>query len=90
MLGELVREASARLVVMAGGGIRAENVQELVADSGVGEVHVRLTKLAHSDTPARGALRFRKALPDDEGAWEETDEERVRRFVMSIAARKPS
>jgi hypothetical protein len=31
--------------------------------------------------PANDSIRLRKALPDDEGAWEETDEERIREFV---------
>ena len=29
----------------------------------------------------RPGVKVRKPLPDDEAAWEETDEDRVRRFV---------
>ena len=86
-LADLVRQAGSRLVVMAGGGIREDNVRSLVSVSGVREVHVRLTRLAHAgQLPAPRKLRVRKPLPQDEEAWEETDEERVRTFVRTVAA----
>ena len=85
-LAELVRHAGSRLIVMAGGGVREENVRRLVSASGVREVHVRLTRLTRGeDPPARGGLRVRKPLPEDEAAWEETDEQRVRSFVRTMA-----
>ena len=84
-LAELVRQAGSRLVVMAGGGVREENVRTLVSVSGVREVHVRLTRLTHGgERPARRDLRLRRPLPDDEAAWEETDEQRVRSFVSTV------
>jgi len=50
----------------------------------VREVHVRLTRLTRGDgLPLRPGLTVRKALPDDEAAWEETDEARIRRFVAA-------
>ena len=86
-LAELVRLADSRLVVMAGGGVREENVRTLVSVSGVREVHVRLTRLTNgSEPPSRRSLRLRKSLPEDEAAWEETDEQRVRSFVRTVAA----
>jgi copper homeostasis protein len=85
VIGELVRQAGSRLIVIAGGGIRENNVRDLVSVSGVTEVHVRLTRLASSGkTPAGRDLRIRKALPDDDTAWEETDEARVRSFITTI------
>ena len=84
-LAELVRQAGSRLVVMAGGGVREENVRTLVSLSGVREVHVRLTRLTHGgEQPARRDLRLRRPLPEDEAAWEETDEQRVRSFVSTV------
>ena len=81
-LASLVDRAAGRIVVMAGGGVRDENVREIVSATGVREVHVRLTRLTRGGGPAlRPGVRVRKALPDDEAAWEETDETRVRRFV---------
>lgn len=41
-IATLTRQAAARIVVMAGGGIRAHNVAAVVARSGVTEVHAHL------------------------------------------------
>jgi copper homeostasis protein len=81
-IGSLVKAAGTRLVVVAGGGIREENVAELVRRSGVREIHIRGTRLRHTTmAPLNARVRLRKNLPDDEGDWEETDEARVRAFV---------
>ncbi len=81
-LGALVRRAAGQIVVMAGGGVREETVQEIVRRSGVAEVHVRGTRSARvSMSPEKDGLRLRKALPADESVWEETDERRIRDFV---------
>jgi copper homeostasis protein len=88
MLGRLVGRAGTRIVVMAGGGVREENVRTLVSTSGVREVHVRLTRLTRGTAPqARGELRVRRPLPDDEAVWEETDEQRIRSFVQTVTRR---
>lgn len=85
-LAELVRQAGSRLVVMAGGGVREDNVRSLVSVSGVREVHVRLTRLTRGEEPlAHRGLAVRKPLPEDEAVWEETDEQRVRSFVRTVA-----
>jgi copper homeostasis protein len=85
VLAALVRQAGSRLVVLAGGGVREENVRRLVAVSGVREVHVRLTRVANSgEARAPRELRVRRPLPQDEVAWEETDEQRVRSFVQAL------
>jgi copper homeostasis protein len=84
-IGALVKRAGGSIVVMAGGSVREEDVQEVVQRSGVEEVHVRGTRVVAgasvvAATPV-GGIRFRKALPADERAWEETDERRIREFV---------
>jgi copper homeostasis protein len=86
-IADLVRQAGSRIVVMAGGGVRDENLRQLVATSGVREVHVRLMRLTNSGEEAtvRPGLRVRKSLPQDESAWEETDEHRVRSFVRTAS-----
>lgn len=81
-IGDLVRRAAGQIEVMAGGGVREETVQEIVHRSGVREVHVRGTRLARTRmTGGRDALRLRKAMPEDEFAFEETDEGRIRELV---------
>jgi copper homeostasis protein len=87
VLADLVRQAGSRLVVMAGGGVREGNVRQLVSVSGVREVHVRLTRLTQrGEAPARDGVRVRKPLPEDEAAWEETDEQLLWSFVRAAAA----
>jgi copper homeostasis protein len=84
-IGSLVKAAGTRLIMVAGGGIREENVAELVRRSGVREIHIRGTRLRHTTmTPLNARVRLRKNLPDDEGDWEETDEARVRAFVTLV------
>lgn len=80
-IAALVRRAGGQIAIMAGGGVREETVQEIVHRSGVGEVHVRGTKLVRTANATHGAIPLRKALPQDEAAWEETDEGRIREFV---------
>ena len=41
-LAKLVRQAGPRLTVLAGGGVRDDNVRKIVSRSGVREVHARL------------------------------------------------
>ena len=90
-LATLVRKAGSRVAVMAGGGVREENVRSLVSVTGVREVHVRLTRVTHGvETSTRRGVRMRKPLPDDEATWEETDEQRVRSFVRTLTAMRQS
>jgi copper homeostasis protein len=88
MLASLVRRGGERIVVMAGGSVREHDVGDVVVGTGVREVHVRLTRLTRGGgAPMRPGVRVRKALPEDEAAWEETDSDRVRLVVG--AARRP-
>ena len=80
-IARLVARAAGQITVMAGGGIREETVQEVVHRSGVGEVHVRGTRPARTEMTGGASLKLRKPFPVDEGAWEETDERRIREFV---------
>jgi copper homeostasis protein len=83
-LAKLVRKAGSRITVLAGGSVREENVDQLVSVSGVREVHVRLTRLRREDPQSPIELRLRRPLPEDDAAWEETDEQRVRSFVNHV------
>lgn len=81
-IAALVRRAAGQIEVMAGGGIREETVHELVARTNVQEVHVRGTRVVKAPmAQGREGVRLRKALPEDESAWEETSERRIKEIV---------
>ena len=80
-IAKLVTRAAGQIAVMAGGGVREETVQEIVHRSGVAEVHVRGTRPVRTAMTGGTEIKLRKAPPADEGAWEETDERRIREFV---------
>ena len=81
VLGALVRQAAGRIVVMAGGGVRADNVADLVARTGVAEVHLR----AVEKTPS--ASRFvNPALGYDDGFRLTTSADAIRAVRSALRA----
>jgi copper homeostasis protein len=87
LLRELVARAGDRIVVMAGAGVRAENVRALVEATGVREVH------ASARSPRASAMRFRNpraslGAAGPPGADYErlvTDETRVRALAEALS-----
>jgi copper homeostasis protein len=80
-IAALVSQAGERLRIIAGGRVRENNVREIIALTGVTEVHARIASLVCAGGSARTSLKLRKRLPDNEGAWEELDESRMRDLV---------
>jgi copper homeostasis protein len=79
---QLVDQARVRITVMAGGAVRENNVREIVARTGVTEIHARISSLTRpAGASAPRVVRLRKPLPEDENAWEELDEARMRSLV---------
>ncbi|HST82385.1 MAG TPA: copper homeostasis protein CutC [Kineosporiaceae bacterium] len=56
-LASLVEQANGRTSVLAGGGIRAHNVEGIVRGSGVREVHLRATPTAGGTTTSAEVVR---------------------------------
>lgn len=78
----LVQRSAGQIAVMAGGGVREETVQEIVRRTGASEVHVRgARQIRTPGSGMRDGVRFRKPLPEDESAFDETDERRIREYV---------
>ncbi|MBM3973852.1 MAG: copper homeostasis protein CutC [Planctomycetes bacterium] len=81
-----VQQARDRLIVMAGAGVRAENVRELVAMSGVREVHLSATNWRPSGMAyRRAAVPMGAAIAVDEYVVRETDGEMVARVVRAVS-----
>lgn len=90
-IARLVEQARGRIIVVAGGGVRENNVREIIDRTGVTEVHARITSTAAGIEPAvdRG-IGLRKPFPESETAHEEIDEKRMRRLVDLAAPRSTS
>jgi copper homeostasis protein len=80
-IGSLVNQADGRVRIVAGGGVRESNVQEIITLTGVDEVHARITSIVSPGGSALASLKLRKRMPDNEGAWDELDESRMRDLV---------
>lgn len=74
-----IEQAAGRIEVLPGGGIRAENVKELVARTGCEQVHLSLTTPARDPSAAGNpAVRFGVAAPPSELEYRATSEAGVR------------
>lgn len=83
-LAALVSRSAGRVAILAGGGLREAHVAEVVRRTGVREVHVRGSEVVRAElAESARAVRLRKPLPEDEAAWEETAEARIRGFVAA-------
>lgn len=66
MLGQLVSKASGRISILAGGGIRKENIRQIAGLSDVEEVHVSARRYAEPTVHYNSApVQFNSALPAD-------------------------
>ncbi len=71
--------AAGRIEVLPGGGINATNVARVVAETGVDQVHLSLTRAAPDpSTRANPAVRFAVDQPPNESEYRATDEQAVR------------
>jgi copper homeostasis protein len=65
-IGAMVRQAAGRICVMAGGGVRAANVQEIIQATGATEFHAALRASLASPMKFRGhKVRLGDAAVDD-------------------------
>ena len=81
VIAELVERARGRIIVMAGGGIRENNVREVISRTGVSEVHAGISAPTRSPSPDTTELKLRKSFPERELDWDELDEARMRQLV---------
>jgi copper homeostasis protein len=78
-LARLVWQAAGRIAIMAGGGVNADNVRELVTRTGVTECH------SSASAARRSGMRLRREdLPGLEPDFVQTDVARVRALVAAL------
>ncbi len=85
-IARLVRRCGNRLVVMAGGGIRADNAAQVVEATKVSELHMRGAMRVESRmtyrTPSAPIARH---YDGDDFAWSGTDERAIRDVVLRVS-----
>jgi copper homeostasis protein len=84
-IAALVAQAGDWTGVMAGGGIRQSNAEEILQRTGVRELHVRPTRPTTAMRYRNDALRFRKPFLDDELAHDELDADHLAEIVRRAA-----
>ena len=83
-LHRLHLRAKERLVVMAGGGVRADHARQLVSRTGVRAIHLGPRRAAHSGMHLPpGPTRVNKT-PGDGSSWMELDSAEVARVVQTL------
>ena len=82
-IARLSRRAGAALTIVAGGGVRADHVAELVQRSGVTEVHARPTRVRSASARSVREVRFGTSTPGSGRA--ELDPDAVRALVRALA-----
>jgi copper homeostasis protein len=80
-IAAVVRQAAGRIGVIAGAGIRPQDVRPLVATTGVREIHASASALRTSPISRRNA-----ALQGLDADWRQTDAVAVRRLVDELRA----
>ena len=81
VIAAVVRQAAGRIGVIAGAGIRPEDVRQLIAATGVREIHASASTRQTSPTSRRNAVL--QGLDSD---WQQTDAQAVRRLVDELRA----
>ena len=94
-IARLVRDAGDRLVVMAGSGLREQNVRRFIKETGVREVHVGLSAQVGSPMRLRNEKISMGGVKGREYQRSGVTEERVKSFVAAAspdarASRLPS
>jgi copper homeostasis protein len=85
-IAELVRRVGDRMIVMAGGSITAANVGEVVAASGVREVHVRGAARVESAMRHRGSAVSLSKVGASDYERSATRADEIRRVVAGVSS----
>ena len=85
-LARLVRRGGERIVILAGGGVRRDNVSHLVQATKVREVHLRPTSRVESRMRHRSErVQIGRSFTPDEYAWTGTDGGEIEAVVRAVS-----
>jgi copper homeostasis protein len=85
-IARLVQRAGQRMIILAGGGIHADNVSTLIEKTGVKEIHFAAQRVMKSAMLFRNPNCFMgKAYQPDEYLRKETDLEQVRKVILAAS-----
>lgn len=84
-LRDMIQYAAGRLEVLPAGGIRQDNVAQLIALTGCTQVHASFqSSYADPSVPADSPIRFGGALPPSEEEYRRSDLDKIQAFVRAL------
>lgn len=85
LIREMVQRSRGRIQILAGAGVRAENVRQLVRETGVNMVHCTAHAAVDDESvPPDPAIRFNGAQPPAEHQFKRVEPERVRQVRLAL------
>lgn len=85
-IAELVKKAAGRIVIMPGSGITAENVFQLIAETGAREIHAGASRTADGPMQFRNSRIAMGSVPGREYQRSLVSEENVRKLRGALSA----
>jgi copper homeostasis protein len=87
VIRRLIEEAKERIEILPGGGLRAEHLQEFLAQTGCQQIHMTAFRPAKDpSTSARPDIRFGADGAPPESEYQEVDPEKVKQIVQELSA----
>lgn len=85
MIQQIIQQAKGRIHIMAGGGIRPHNIQELLVIDGLNEFHTSAKNTVYSQMKFKGVTSMGSEDLSNEFCWEEVDIEVVKTLKKTIS-----
>ena len=86
-LRRLCRLAGNRVQIMAGGGIRANHIREIIEQTGVREIHLGPRRVVQSKMQTLAGVSSISPSATIAGSWNELDEDALAAAVLAAASR---
>ena len=83
-ISELVKLANDKLIILPGGGINPQNIQDIVSKTGVKEIHFSAKKLVQSPMSSQTKLSLTSSGEVSDSEWYECEAELVRELSKKL------